>query len=119
MAIQPYSQIRQISGITDAELDQIKRFLQGAVYSWSKNRKGEFFSARDLMGGDNYNWNGTPLQSLFDYQQALGKNYDDCVRGAGIALGWVLKEVLHSDKRTYLCDYNGRTARYIWNGQGT
>jgi len=48
------SQSRKVNGISAEETLRIKDFLQGAVYCWCKNNKGEWFSLRDLMGGDNY-----------------------------------------------------------------
>ncbi len=66
MALKPKSQIRKVYGITDKEKNRILNFLQGAVYYWCKNRKGEWFSLRDLMGGENYYWEGTPLVVLYE-----------------------------------------------------
>ena len=45
----------------------MRAFLQGAVYCWCKNRKDEWFAARDLLGGDNYYWQSSPLMPLYDY----------------------------------------------------
>jgi len=45
------SQSRKVNGISAEETLRIKDFLQGAVYCWCKNNKGEWFSLRDLMGG--------------------------------------------------------------------
>lgn len=55
-------EIREVAGIQEDEKQAIIHFLQGAVYCWCKNRKNEWFSMRDLMGGDNYFWEGTPLR---------------------------------------------------------
>jgi hypothetical protein len=38
--------------------------LQGAVYFWCKNRKNEWFAARDVLGGDNYYWQSAPMYLL-------------------------------------------------------
>ena len=54
---------KSVNGFTDEQLDLMKAFLQGAVYCWYKNRKDEWFAARDLLGGDNYYWQGTPPHS--------------------------------------------------------
>ncbi|GAB1473161.1 hypothetical protein MASR2M69_06020 [Bacteroidota bacterium] len=45
------SEIRDVYGITNEQRQRILDFLQGAVYSWCKNRKDEWFAARDLLGG--------------------------------------------------------------------
>ena len=66
--------------------------MQGAVYSWCKNRKGEWFSLRDLMGGDNFYWNGTPLLDMYLKQKYLGKNSETSIKDAGKDAGWILKK---------------------------
>ena len=40
---------------------EIYSFLQGAVYCWCKNFNDKEFALRDLMGGENFEWTGTPL----------------------------------------------------------
>ena len=51
---------KSVNGFSERQLDLMRAFLQGAVYCWCKNRKNEWFAARDLLGGDNYYWQGTP-----------------------------------------------------------
>jgi hypothetical protein len=58
MALLPPSEIRQVTGITLEQELLMRAFLQGAVYSWVKNRTGEQFAARDLVGGENFEWEG-------------------------------------------------------------
>lgn len=47
---------KSVKGFSDEQINLMKAFLQGAVYCWCKNRKEEWFAARDLLGGDNYYW---------------------------------------------------------------
>lgn len=54
MAFKEYSELREVHGISDIHKSLIKAFMQGAVYSWVKNRKGDSFAVRDLMGGENF-----------------------------------------------------------------
>lgn len=51
--VQP-SEIREVHGISDDEKKRIHDYMQGAVYSWVKNRKSEWFAVRDLVGGENF-----------------------------------------------------------------
>lgn len=60
---------RAVYGI-DGQRDNILSFLQGSVYCWCKNRKNEPFAARDLLGGDNYYWQDTPMMALYEYYRA-------------------------------------------------
>ena len=80
----------------------MRAFLQGVVYCWCKNRKDEWFAARDLLGGENYYWQGTPLMQLYTYYlNGNEENHDYAVEEAGKAAGRLLKEVLMHDKRTF------------------
>jgi hypothetical protein len=92
MALIPNTEIRDVLEISSNEKSRIYDFLQGAVYSWCKNRKDEWFSMRDLMGGDNFDWNGTPLQVLYNKHASKGKNYETAVKDAGKDSGWLLKK---------------------------
>ena len=117
MALSEQSKLRQSFGVRDENLVAIKAFLQGSVYCWIKNRKDEVFAARDLVGGENYEWGGTPLIVLYEKHISLGKNSEDAVTEAGKDLGWILKLVLHEDERTFdSCDA-GMAKGYKWDGK--
>lgn len=116
MALIPESEIRQVTGLSKEQEALIRAFLQGAVYSWVKNRKGEQFAARDLVGGDNFEWNGTPLIVLYEKHIALRKDNEDAIEAAAKDLGWLLKSVLHDDKRRFEAGRSGLTAGYKWVG---
>lgn len=58
---------RAVHGISEQQRRDMMNFLQGSVYCWCKNRKGEPFAARDLLGGDNYYWQDTPMMALYEY----------------------------------------------------
>lgn len=116
MALNPSSEIRDVHGISDAEKDSIKAFMQGAVYCWVKNRKDEEFAVRDLVGGENYDWNRTPLQVLYEKHIDAGKNHDSSVEAAAKDLGWLVKAVLHEDKRTFEAGKTGLVNSYRWVG---
>ena len=108
---------KSVNGFTDEQLNLMKAFLQGAVYCWCKNRKDEWFAARDLLGGDNYYWQGTPLMPLYTYYlNGNEDNHDYAVEEAGKAAGRLLKEVLINDKRTFETE-EGYTRMYRWTGE--
>lgn len=75
------------------------------------------FAARDLLGGANYYWQGTPLMPLYDYYLEHSDGDDEyAVREAGRAAGNLLKRVLIEDsKRTYETR-QGYTREYRWVG---
>lgn len=105
-------QLRTVHGITDLERDAIKLFLQGAVYCWCKNRHQEWFSLRDLMGGENFYWQGTPLLCLFTKHETEGK--DNPTKEAGKDAGWLLKSVVAEDRRTFKTKKEDLIRKYCW-----
>ncbi|HCL57855.1 MAG TPA: hypothetical protein DHW82_12730 [Spirochaetia bacterium] len=104
--------IRDVKDLNEADKIRIKDFIQGAVYCWCKNKKDEWFSVRDLFGGDNFYWNGTPLYSLYDKQ--LQKKTKDPVDEAGKDIGWLLKKVLLEDKRVFNTKKENMIRKYLW-----
>ena len=116
MTLRPNSETRSISGVTPEQLRAIKLFMQGAIYCWVKNRKGKEFRVRDLMGGENFSWEGTPLQVLYDNQVRTGRSSEESIAEAGKDLGWIVKDVLVEDKRTFKADHDGWVATYRWIG---
>lgn len=92
----------RVDGFTEEQIRLMRAYIQGAVYCWCKNRPDEWFAARDLFGGENYNWEGTPLMDLYLYY--LGNddsNHDYAVLEAGKAVGRLLKGILVDDSRTF------------------
>ena len=108
--------LRTPSGISDNDLERIMDFLQGAVYCWCKNRRDEWFSIRDLMGGENFNWNGTPLQVLYDKHIANGWDDEGANKEAGKDAGWILKRVISrgDEPRSYETKKEALVRHYRW-----
>jgi len=113
MSLIPFSEIRDVKNITTAEKQRIYDFLQGAVYCWCKNRKNEWFSVRDLLGGDNFDWNGTPLIVLFNKHKMKGKSDEDAIIDAGKDAGWIVKRVVNDDQRDFETK-DEYTRKYRW-----
>lgn len=108
---------RAVHGIDEDVLREMRIFLQGAVYCWCKNRKEEAFAARDLLGGDNYYWQATPMEGLYNYY--LGGDEDNneyAVEEAGKAAGRLLYQLLYDDKRVFET-WEGYTRMYRWTGE--
>jgi hypothetical protein len=114
MGLVKESEIRDVHGITPDEKQRIIDFLQGAVYCWCKNKPDLWFSMRDLMGGDNYYWDGTPLFILYQKHIAKGKDSESAVRDAGIDSGWLLKRVLNDDLRKFDTRNEELINKYLW-----
>ena len=91
MPLDPPSETRTVHGITAEQTESIQNFLQGAVYCWVKNRPEEQFALRDLVGGENFEWQGTPLYCLFEKHIRRGKTDAEAITGAAKDAGWLLK----------------------------
>ena len=116
MALMQESELRSVTGISECEQKLIKAFMQGSVYCWIKNRNGEPFAARDLVGGENFEWDGTPLIVLYDKHRNAGKENDAAIKAAAKDLGWLLKAVLVEDKRHFDTGKEGLVSVYRWVG---
>jgi hypothetical protein len=108
--------VRDVHGLPDIDKALIRSFMQGAIYSWVKNQEDKQFSVRDLVGGVNFEWAGTPLYALYKKHVAAGKVGDDATEAAGKDLGWIVKSVLADDKRTFESGKSGLVKCYKWIG---
>ena len=109
---------REVWCAEEPQKQRMRDYLLGAVQAWCRDRHGEWFAARDLLGGANYYWQGTPLMPLYDYYLEHSDGDDEyAVREAGRAAGNLLKRVLIEDsKRTYETR-QGYTREYRWVGE--
>ena len=111
MTLVPPSEIRDVTGITPGDTQAIYHFLQGAMYCWCKNRKDEWFSLRDLMGGDNFEWEVTPMYALYNKHAGTAS---DPVKQAGKDGGWMFKRVVHNDRRSFETREAEQIRQYRW-----
>ncbi|MEN6620307.1 MAG: hypothetical protein ABFD50_01995 [Smithella sp.] len=116
MTIRPESELREPSDLLDSHRELIRAFMQGAIYCWVKNRPRESFAVRDLVGGLNNNWNGTPLQVLYDRHINTGKNADEAFEAAAKDLGWIVKTLLSEDRRVFEVEKAGLVNTYLMVG---
>lgn len=112
MILKGNNEIREVYGIRDEEKSAILYFLQGAAYCWCKNRKNEWFSLRDLMGGDNFDWHGTPMYVLYEKHEKEGK--ENPVEAGGKDGGWLLKKAIHQDQRAFETESFEQIRKYRW-----
>ena len=88
----------KVTGITCAQEKAIKQFLQGAVYAWCNVNKNKSFHFRDLLGGDNFFWPGTPLSCLFDKYMSNDKDEEAALEKASKDAVMLLKSLLIIDQ---------------------
>ena len=105
--------------ISTLDIELIKIYMQGAVYSFCKNNPNDWFSVRVLFGGENTNWSNTPMQKLYDYHCKVRS--ENAVKNAAADAGHLLKQMLTEDEtRTFEMreGYKTREYRLISNKQG-
>ncbi len=83
------------------DIEIIKVYMLGAVNAFCNVKPNEPFSARILFGGNNRNWNRTPMQKLYDYYIKEGKSEEDAHQSAAIDAGRLLKALLERDSRDF------------------
>lgn len=71
-----------------------------------------------LWGGDNFFWEGTPLYELYLKHERMGKE-EQAVGDAAKDAGWLLKKVIHKDKRLFDSKKEGLVRHYKWDGDGS
>jgi len=110
-----YGQIKGVLGLTPQEEQGAKDFMLGAVYCRCKNQNGEWFAVRDLFGGDNFDWGGTPLRVLYEKEKGKGKEDLEAIDEAGKSAGRLLKKTLfENEKRSFESKKEGMTRKYKW-----
>ncbi|WP_423908918.1 hypothetical protein [Candidatus Spongiihabitans sp.] len=105
--------IRDVNVLSLEEKQRAKDFLQRSVYCWCKNKPDEEFAVRTLVGAENADWRGTPLQPLYDKHRKTSATEDDAYAKAAKDAGWLLKRVIKDDKRKFNLIQN-RVNHYIW-----
>lgn len=121
----PVKSANQIDSISQPEQEKIEKFLQGCVYAWCNTKKEEAFCAANFVGGTNKDWKGTPPHTLFNsrleqYRREYPQESEKQINArafdqAGKDLGWILKNVLIKDKRTFNTQKEFHSAYYIWD----
>ncbi|GHT17865.1 hypothetical protein AGMMS4956_21390 [Bacteroidia bacterium] len=107
--------IREVQGILPEKKQRIRDFLQGAVYCWcNSNSQNDPFCVANLVGGNNYYWQETPLSDLFKHYKTLYSSNEKGFSMARLAVGSLLEEVLSKDKRLYAVEKRGERNFYRW-----
>ena len=104
---------KDVHGLADEQRNNAEAYLQGMVYGWCASQGTKRFATRDLVGGVNWNWEGTPLQCVYDKQENKKTAHDV----AGQEVGRLLKRVIIKDQRKFTCDVEHDGNYYQWDGE--
>ncbi len=115
MSLTKKSRLRKKFGIDEEQLSLAKDFLRRSVYEriQSCNYKNKVFALRDLVGGKNSDWGGSPLQCLYDKHWDKRKEKQSAIKEAGKEAGWILKNVISEDKQLFKQCNVGNRKGYI------
>ena len=113
MSFRSEQEIRAVAGIAEEDQERCRIFLQGAIYCWCKNRRDEWFALRDLVGGENTEWDNIPLDAI--YQKHIAnlapeRAFAEAARDAG----WILKRVIADDQRVFETRITDDVRHYQW-----
>ncbi|MBR0541481.1 MAG: hypothetical protein IJK26_04660 [Clostridia bacterium] len=89
--------------ISDAEIQSATSHIEKAVDAHcisNNNKVGTLISVRILFGDKNKDWNGTDLQIIYDYHKNANR-VKNPKNQAAKDVGWLFKQVLMDDKRTF------------------
>ena len=108
---------KRVRGISQECLDRMIAQLKGLVIGFCTNNPYRQFSIRDLLGGENFVWVGTPLQDLYEKHINEGKSDDEAITAAGQDAGRLLKRaIIEMEGRTFVLSDAGLVNGYTWKG---
>ena len=80
------------------DIKDIRNYLLGAINCFVRQKKSDWFRAKDIIIND---WNGTPLQIVYDFFESNGLSEVESKKQAGMCLGQILKKVIFDDSRIF------------------
>ncbi|MGL4986241.1 MAG: hypothetical protein ACRC5H_03780 [Treponemataceae bacterium] len=85
--------------LSRAQISAIEAHILNLVNTWCINNGSKKFTIRDFAGGQNYNWNGTPLIDLYNWHR--NNNSTDPEYDAGMDAGRILKRILCKNTKAF------------------
>ena len=76
----------------------IQNYLLGAINCFIRRNNDTWFKAKDIILSD---WNGTPLQNIYDFFETNGLSEEESWKKAGMCLGKILKKTISDDSRIF------------------
>lgn len=97
--------------VSESDLKLMENYILGAVHGFTAAADSKSFKVRDLFGFDNRDWNGTPIQEIYEfYLKSLP--HEDAADKAGKDVGKLLRKVLAEDKYEYKEEFGCRECTY-------
>lgn len=112
MLVREYSgKIYSISAdLPQQEIEMAKAYIRDAINTFCQNNLRQSFAVRDLFGGENGDWQGTPLQAIYEYH--IAARASDPKDSARKDVGKLMKIVLSEEDGYYIQSQGGKTKLY-------
>ena len=93
------NRIINVKIVNNTDKQAIILYLDQIITNWINQNSNEWFCINDLLDfgiGQHKDWNGTPLQVLYDNYINSGKTEEQAHTQAGKDAGKLLKETVHN-----------------------
>lgn len=97
--------------VSKNDLKLMEFYILGAVHGFTAAAGSKSFKVRDLFGYDNRDWNGTPIQEIYEFY-LKSFPHEDAADKAGKDVGKLLRKVLAEDKYEYEEEFGSRECTY-------
>lgn len=112
MIISSNKKIVKISAkVSEKDLKLMEIYILGAVHGFTAAAGSKSFKVRDLFGFDNRDWNGTPIQEIYEFY-LKSESHEDAAEKAAQDVGKLLRKVLAEDKYEYEEEFGSRECTY-------
>lgn len=99
-----------VKGVSN--MQAIRNQIITSVNNWCFKNASKPFAVRDLFGGANNNWKGTPIDELYSRQIKMCKSPRESHAQAAKDLGKIVKNVLEAEVRVFKVISGGRVLLY-------
>lgn len=97
--------------VSEKDLKLMENYILGAVHGFTAAADSKSFKVRDLFGFDNRDWNGTPIQKIYEFY-LKSESHKDAAEKAAQDVGKLLRKILTEDKYEYEEEFGSRECTY-------
>ena len=97
--------------VSEKDVQLMEAYILGAVHGYTAAAGRSNFTVRDLFGKENRDWNGTPIQEVYEfYIKAMP--HKEAAEKAAQDVGKLLRKVLTEDKYEYNEEFGNHECTY-------
>lgn len=107
------SDITELTWLTIEQLIEIESYLNKIIDVWINKNPIQEFGVPELLGGSNRDWNGTPMQYLYDHFYSIYKDDEMAKEKAAYNSGILVNKVVLQDRVSDVKQISWKPHRYI------